>query len=412
MTRHHSETTSNAAASSLPDHKGAESKPRALFIDQLRAALIALVIAHHASICYNVFNDTVPLNLNTAGVALSTALMWFIAVNQAFFMGMFFMISGYFVPRSVARKGSGAFLRDRLLRLGIPLFVYWLVLAPVFYALADATTLRQPYFERLAANYSSNFHLQSGPLWFLIVLMAFSVGYVLWVRLFGMPETADPERPIPPSSAWVKAAVGVGVASFAVWLSYQWFPLSAEAARTLDIIGLGYLVFGIPYLPAYVFLFAVGCVAARYRWLERVEGPQARAWGWIALIVMIFYAAAIAYTLIVVGPGTETGGLMLTIFLGLKQFSDQLLAFGAIAWLLWWFRTHESLGGTFLANAGANAFGAFILHQPILIVLEVLTKEWPLPVFVTFIVVTTAAIGLSFGATALLRRSAAVRRIL
>ena len=39
-------------------------------------------------------------------------------------MGFFFMISSYFSPGSVDRKGSRVFLIDRLKRLGIPLLFY------------------------------------------------------------------------------------------------------------------------------------------------------------------------------------------------------------------------------------------------------------------------------------------------
>jgi fucose 4-O-acetylase-like acetyltransferase len=46
-------------------------------------------------------------------------------------MGFFFLISGYFVPRSYDHKGSVSYLKDRLLRLGIPLLVFIFVLNPI-----------------------------------------------------------------------------------------------------------------------------------------------------------------------------------------------------------------------------------------------------------------------------------------
>ncbi|MCB0073208.1 MAG: ABC transporter permease, partial [Caldilineaceae bacterium] len=47
------------------------------------------------------------------------------------FMALMFFISGLFVWRSLARKGVGPFLRDRLIRLGIPFVVGVLVLVPL-----------------------------------------------------------------------------------------------------------------------------------------------------------------------------------------------------------------------------------------------------------------------------------------
>ena len=70
------------------------------------------------------------------------------------------------------------------------------------------------------------------------------------------------------------------------------------------------------------------------------------------------------------------------------------------------------MGGDFLTRAGANAFGAFILHQPILVALHLLTRDWPLPVFAVFVIVSVAGIALSFGIAGLLRRNTLVRSVI
>ena len=38
-------------------------------------------------------------------------------------MSLMFFLSGLFVPSSLARKGSGTFLSDRFLRIGLPLIL-------------------------------------------------------------------------------------------------------------------------------------------------------------------------------------------------------------------------------------------------------------------------------------------------
>ena len=45
----------------------------------------------------------------------------FFSTNAAFFMGLYFLISGYFVPRSFDKQGAKQFVHKKLLRLGIPL---------------------------------------------------------------------------------------------------------------------------------------------------------------------------------------------------------------------------------------------------------------------------------------------------
>ncbi len=104
----------------------AERRPRLFFIDNLRIGLIALVVAHHAGQAYG----------PTGGwwyfseAARASVLGAFFAVNRSFFMSLFFMLSGYFLPQSFDRKAHG-FLKDRLIRLGIPLVAFALVIIPV-----------------------------------------------------------------------------------------------------------------------------------------------------------------------------------------------------------------------------------------------------------------------------------------
>ena len=45
----------------------------------------------------------------------------FFSTNAAFFMGLYFFISGYFVPRSFDKQGTKQFVHKKLLRLGVPL---------------------------------------------------------------------------------------------------------------------------------------------------------------------------------------------------------------------------------------------------------------------------------------------------
>ncbi len=103
-----------------------ESKPRLFFIDNLRIGLIALVVAHHAGQAYGPTGGwwyiTNPERASVLGA--------FFTVNRSFFMSLFFMISGYFLPQSFDRKEKD-FLKDRSRRLGIPLLVFFFVIIPI-----------------------------------------------------------------------------------------------------------------------------------------------------------------------------------------------------------------------------------------------------------------------------------------
>ena len=106
-------------------------RPRLLYIDNLRILLTILVIMHHFAIGYGGPGGFYYVENGPMSDVSEILMTLFLAINQAFFMGFFFMISSYFSPGSVDRKGTGTFLKDRLKRLGIPLLLYILVIAPV-----------------------------------------------------------------------------------------------------------------------------------------------------------------------------------------------------------------------------------------------------------------------------------------
>jgi peptidoglycan/LPS O-acetylase OafA/YrhL len=91
-------------------------RPRLLFIDSLRILLITLVVMKHAGQAYGPTGGRWPI----VDPERARVLGPFFAVNAAFFMGLFFLVSAYFLPGACDRKGPRAFLQDRGLRLGVP----------------------------------------------------------------------------------------------------------------------------------------------------------------------------------------------------------------------------------------------------------------------------------------------------
>ena len=92
---------------------------RLCYLDNLKVCLTVLVIMHHAGQAYG----------NGGGWAYTPSnpaefMPWiwhFFSTNAAFFMGLYFFISGYFVPKSFDKQGSKQFVHKKLLRLGVPL---------------------------------------------------------------------------------------------------------------------------------------------------------------------------------------------------------------------------------------------------------------------------------------------------
>ncbi len=120
-----------------------------------------LVIAHHAGQPYGptggawlIFN---PERADILGA--------FFATNAAFFMGLFFLISGYFVPGAYTWKDAKVFLKERFWQLGIPiLFFAFLVFPPIFYFTQSSELSFSQFFFGV---YLGQGQVQVGHLWFL-----------------------------------------------------------------------------------------------------------------------------------------------------------------------------------------------------------------------------------------------------
>ena len=94
---------------------------RQYYLDNLKVFLTVLVIFHHAGQAYGTGGGWAYTPSNSA--EFMPWIWHFFSTNASFFMGLYFLISGYFVPKSYDRNGGKAFVRKKLVRLGIPLLV-------------------------------------------------------------------------------------------------------------------------------------------------------------------------------------------------------------------------------------------------------------------------------------------------
>ena len=370
---------------------------RADFIDRLRVTLTALVITHHAAITYGASGGWFYREVADDGSPSSLLLTLLTAVNQSFFMGMFFLLAGYFTPGSWRRKGGTRFLGDRLVRLGVPLLAFGFVLGPMSLALTGLPA-GKPVFEPWLAMMAEGAFV-IGPLWFALALLIFAAGWSVWATLH-RPEAPTGEAPaeeLPHWPAWLFAALAVG----------------AAALLLRQVVPVGESVFGLQlgYFASYVFLFALGCHAARSRWLERVNVKQAAGWGAVSLLTVpwLFVSASLAGAF--EGQSVDfNGGLGGPAVV--YAFWEPLVAWGIIAGLLFGFRTRFNKASERWRRWNAHAYGAFIVHAPVLVALSVLAAPWKAPSLVKFGVIAVAAVLASFQVAALLHKIPGAKRII
>ena len=241
---------------------------RLFFIDHLRAALVILVVLHHVAIVYGAI---LPLfyymepPFNSAGVIdplAALASLVFALFNQAWFMGAFFLLAGYFAPGSFDRKGPGSFLLDKSLRLGIPLVVFYFVLSPISWLglwlmPASLTGITTPPTWQAYPRY-----IGLGPLWFVAMLLIFSFGYATW-RMLTRNRTSSLM-----SESSLPSYLGIGIFTLAL-------ALVSYLVRTVIPIGKSVLEFPtLAYLPQYLSFFMLGTIVYRRNWFRTLPSSM------------------------------------------------------------------------------------------------------------------------------------------
>jgi peptidoglycan/LPS O-acetylase OafA/YrhL len=378
--------TTVVGSTQLAAHRTASSSGRLLFVDNVRWAVILLVVSMHAADTYSplgnwYFVDRVPVSVPT----LLTFAVWQMYL-QAFFMGLLFLLAGVFLPGSLARKGSLGLIAERSFRLGAPVLLYMFVLGPITeYFVAHSWTSTEPTsfsHEWVKHVRNGEFLQENGPLWFCLALLIFSLVYVAWRQL--SPQSAlEPEKAATPGTlTLVGFAAAMAVGTFLV-----------GGALPGDAV---FLNMHLHDFPQYVLMFVAGIAAGRHQWLTRLEGRMG-IW-WVATVVPVGFVCWLA---ILVGGGVVApgGGVKLSGWHWQAAAMDLWQAYTCVALslgMLTFFRARLDSQGPVARFLSANAFSVYVFHPPILIAAARLLSAVHGPPLLKFVSLTVVAAVASF----------------
>jgi peptidoglycan/LPS O-acetylase OafA/YrhL len=360
--------------------------------DVLRGCLTLLVVFHHTAITYGAIGGWFYREIEPHPSLSGTLLVFFCTVNQAYFMGLFFLLAGYFTPLSLQRKGTWRFLLDRLLRLGLPLMFFGWILGPATIALARARADR-PFFEVLMGLWKHG-TFEAGPLWFAEALLLFALGAIAWSwvpRRAGSDVRADDHAALPSDRTLLIATLATGGAS--------------GALRAVWPVGVNVWNLQLAYFSSYVLLFVVGCIAARPRWLERVPPQRVRRWWRVSLVALPVLPAV--YFLGKVVPALQGTPLDLVY-----AFWEPFVAWGVILKLLQVFQARFNTAGVAWRELGRRAYAIFIIHPPVVVGITLAWTGVSCPALLKFAVTGSLSCLVCYVIAGLLLRWPVLRRIL
>ena len=152
---------------------------RVHYIDNLRWMTVFLLVLYHAAMAYNTWGE-----LNYIFFAEVPAIASIVTFIAPWFMPLLFLLAGMSTYYSLSKRSAGEFLRERMVRLGIPFLFGILVITPILSLIADITVngddhnffshyeIYFTYFTDLTG-YDGGFTF--GHLWFIFVLLLYSV---------------------------------------------------------------------------------------------------------------------------------------------------------------------------------------------------------------------------------------------
>ncbi|PKG33705.1 acyltransferase family protein [Methanoregula sp.] len=378
------------------DDAGGVKKPRLLSIDNLRILVISLVIVSHCSITYGgpggwYFIDP----SNAPGIPFVLAVID--TVNQSFFMGFFTLVSAYFVLPSLLRKGRQTFTRDRLIRLGIPLLFYVLVINPFILLILEGAGAPLPLPAATLLNPVTG--PAFGPMWFVCFLLLATGAYLVWAAY--SPPAGPGSVPLRPVPGFIP------IAGFGLLLG-----IVTAFVRVFIPIGSTWLFnFQLPFFPQYIALFIVGIWAAENRWFDSIPNRLGKACT-LAAVALVAVEPFFIHAILEAPAGISliTGGLQGTAIL--YALWEQMACVMIITALVWIFSRRLNVQGPVTRAMAADSYAVYVFHPVVLVSLSLVFVGVALPQLAKFAIVLPLTIAISFILAHLIRAVPGVDRVL
>ena len=384
--------------------------------DYLRTFIVLLVLLHHSVLAYAVMWPAQPRTFTIFFAPIVDPQRWLgfdvLAIfNDTFFMALMFLLSGLFVWPSLERKGGARFLRDRILRLGVPFAVAAGVLMPLAYYPSYAVTGADPGFLAYARAWLSLGFWPSGPAWFIWLLLVFDAVaaglYLLWRR-----GRANMLTPAPHLGVYGRPPAFIAMLLIVSALVYVPMEFVFGAERWLT---LGPFSFQASRLLLYATYFLIGLLMGAYGTESGLLGgnPEvARRWPiWLSAGVAAYaLRLVIIITLILPVAGAHRP---LPITLQLLSNLTLILCCSTISFaFIAIFRRFAVSHRPVFDSLSASSYGMYLIHYPVVVWLQFVLLAVALGPIAKGAIVFFGAVVLSWGIVAALRRVPVIGRVL
>ena len=343
-------------------------------LSNMRGVAILIVLAFHSMLAYLDWLPPNPIPFSAPpykwqAFPVVDQHRWFgfdlfCAWQDVCLMSIMFFLSGLFVWPSLRRKGSGPYLLDRLLRIGLPSALILLFVMPVTFYPAYHTATVDPSVAGFWQEWRALPFWACGHLWFIWQLLAMNVLVAALHKItprwgefaakLAASARAHPARFFG-SLASASAAVYVPMAFlFTPWDWYLWGPVGFQFCRPLH----------------YVVYFFAGAAVGAYgfeRGLAATDGLLARRWALWTVAALIGFGLWAGFTGMTLKAGDQAPTL---VKLGAYLAFVLACATGCFAMVAVFVRFFAQARSRVLDSLSENAYGMYLAHYVFVVWLQ------------------------------------------
>lgn len=372
-------------------------------LDALRALAMFLGVVLHAALCFMTFDIPFTPRMDSSRSGIFNIVVFTI---HAFRMQAFFLVAGYFAALLLSRRTPGTFLRNRALRIGLPLVVGSVTIVPLtilpFLLAHDVpiTPATLPTLVRAPAH-----------LWFLIYLCVFCIAAAVYAAVLeraphgpgngGLLARVAASTWAVPLMILPTVVLNLTMPSWSIDTPWGWLPRPTSLAY-------------------YGLFFATGYALHRAGSVGRVG----RSWRWMLPLTLLVLVPAFLYFAGSAPVAFEYGGW--SNFLTTRAaVLPTVIAQAAVTWgmvcsLLGLFMHCCSNPRPWVRWCADSSYWVYLLHLPIVYFLNLWLASWtipgipagPLTAIIKFLLILSATVALCLITYALFVRPTPLERII
>lgn len=337
--------------------------------------MVAFVVLQHAGNSYG------NLTFWWAVWDPSTTATFFDAMRMiidVFIMPVLFFIAGYFALPNIQKKGTLVFLKDKFLRLGIPLLIGVIFIAPIYtYVyyykhLGGQQLLSYGQFwinwMKSASNFYTGFWSTSISFnhfiyWFISLLLFF---FIIFGIIYALKKRLSPSSSIREKTHSGKTMLLVML--FVGLLGVFIFRLNTIIPYPYPdpwAIIFNVLQFQTWRLPVYIIYFALGIYAFSRNWFVKDNNFPGHPLLWISICIILCFGYVVNFNNLI---ANQTNMKFIIMYVWLFSFLRVtfLIVFTSIA-VRYWNRPNK-----INETLAANSYNIYLVHLPIVVVLQLL----------------------------------------